>query len=68
MPSYIDLPDHSKVWVYQSNRMLVSHEIKEIKKVAEVFLQDWAAHGKSLMAAIFSIIPDVFSQLTLDID
>ena len=52
MPSYSSLPDHSRVWVYQSNRLLDSHEIKEIKKAAEVFLEEWAAHGKSLMAAI----------------
>lgn len=65
MQTYADLPDHSRVWVYQSNRMFDSREIKEIKKVAKAFLEEWVAHGKSLMAAI-EIFYDHFIVIIVD--
>jgi len=52
MSSYSGLPDHSRVWVYQSSRILNSDETQRIKREAKVFLNQWAAHGKSLLAAI----------------
>jgi len=52
MRSYADLPDYSRVWIYQSSRVLDTHETHAIKEKAETFLDGWAAHGKTLAAAI----------------
>jgi len=46
-----NLPDESKIWIYQSNRKLSDDEVSEIEAKTEVFLQQWTAHGSDLEAA-----------------
>ena len=48
---YKDLADHSRVWIYQSNRRLSDDEVKEIRNYGDQFIQQWAAHGSDLHAA-----------------
>ncbi len=46
-----DLPDESKVWIYQSNRKFSDDEILEIERDLKSFVESWNAHGTSLEAS-----------------
>ncbi|MES2544382.1 MAG: ABC transporter ATPase [Bacteroidota bacterium] len=43
-----NLPEESKIWIYQSNRKFSDDEISEIAAATESFIESWAAHGTSL--------------------
>ena len=45
-----DFSPLSKVWIYQSDRVLSESELVFIKSNAEKFIADWTAHGKLLKA------------------
>jgi len=45
-----DLPDDSRLWIYQSNRKLSDIEIGIIEPKIIDFLKQWTAHGKELDA------------------
>jgi hypothetical protein len=45
-----DLPDDSRIWIYQSNRKFSEDEIAAISGKAEEFLIEWTAHGAALEA------------------
>jgi len=45
-----DLPDDSRVWIYQSNRKLSDDEVTVIKEKVVDFLKEWTAHGQDLEA------------------
>lgn len=45
-----ELPDHARVWIYQSNRELTPEELEEFRKQADLFITQWTAHGRSLRA------------------
>ena len=45
------LPDQSRVWVYQANRPLVSAEIEQISSFLVNEMNAWAAHGAPLNAS-----------------
>lgn len=50
---YVDfsnLPPHSRIWIYQSNRKFSPEEEASIEKQTEEFLQQWTAHGQNLEA------------------
>ncbi len=61
------LPDHSRVWVYQSNRKLNEEEIARIKEETAEFLTKWTAHGNTLEAG-FEIRYDRFIIIGLNQD
>lgn len=46
-----ELPETSKVWIYQANRSFSEQEQEEIKSKVEVFLNNWTSHGSDLQAA-----------------
>ena len=46
-----NLPDESKIWIYQSNRKFSDEEFAEIDTSAQAFIENWAAHGTSLEAS-----------------
>ncbi len=50
--NYKNLPKDSRVWVYQSNREFTDKEVEEITQKGEAFVEDWAAHGEDLSAAL----------------
>ncbi|KAA3646932.1 MAG: ABC transporter ATPase [Bacteroidetes bacterium] len=62
---YKDLSDHSKVWIYQSNRKLTDDEVSEIKNYGKKFIDTWSAHGSELNAA-FEIFYNQFIVLFAD--
>lgn len=43
-----NLPEESRIWIYQSNRKFSDTEILEIENDLKAFLETWAAHGSSL--------------------
>jgi len=43
-----NLPEESKIWIYQSNRKFSDAELSEIENDLQSFLNEWAAHGTSL--------------------
>ncbi len=45
------LSDHARVWVYQANRSLNLTELAQVTIYLETALEDWAAHGNSLLGS-----------------
>lgn len=45
-----ELPDDSRIWIYQANRSFSETEISEIEDKLKTFLNDWTAHGANLQA------------------
>ncbi|MBT8261454.1 MAG: ABC transporter ATPase [Bacteroidia bacterium] len=45
-----NLPDNSRIWIYQANRKLSDLEVSEIKEKTREFLSQWTAHGADLEA------------------
>ena len=45
-----ELPEESRVWIYQSNRKLSDEEVSIIEPKVIEFLKQWTAHGKDLDA------------------
>lgn len=50
--TYQDLPDHSRVWVYQSNRAFTDDESEAIRAAGVEFAAAWSSHGADLLAAV----------------
>lgn len=46
-----NMPDESRIWIYQSNRKMSDAEIAEIITELEQFLNNWTAHGAPLESA-----------------
>ncbi|MEZ4837595.1 ABC transporter ATPase [Flavobacterium sp.] len=43
-----NLPEESRIWIYQSNRKFSDDELAMIESDLEEFLKNWTAHGNSL--------------------
>ncbi len=52
LTEFKDLPDESRVWIYQANRKLSDQEVAEITEKTKEFLTKWTAHGAALEAAL----------------
>ncbi len=48
--NFDELPENSRIWIYQSNRKLSDSEILSIETKIITFLNSWTAHGKNLEA------------------
>lgn len=46
-----NLPEESKIWIYQSNRKFSDDEFASIDTDLKIFVENWAAHGTSLEAS-----------------
>lgn len=46
-----NLPEESKVWIYQSNRKFTDDEVADIDQQLKLFLDNWSAHGTALEAS-----------------
>src|SRR5690606_12889738 len=60
-----DLPDTSRVWIYQANRSFTESEIEEISLRLEQFISSWIEHCANLNASI-EIKYKRFIIITLD--
>ncbi len=50
LTDFENLPDDSRVWIYQSNRKFTEVEVDFISKEIKSFLRQWTAHGAELEA------------------
>lgn len=57
--------ENTRVWVYQSNRLLTKAEQAQMKPEIDAFVAQWAAHGQSLHASA-QILWDCFIVLAVD--
>ena len=65
MTNYNNMPEDSRVWVYQSERKLTEAELISVKEKADLFIDEWTAHGAKLKAC-FEIRDDVFLLMLVD--
>jgi hypothetical protein len=46
-----NLPDESRIWIYQSNRKFTDEEVADIEVLLKEFIENWSAHGQGLEAS-----------------
>ncbi len=46
-----EMPDHSRVWVYQSDKKFSDDEVVKIEQLLLEFIGNWATHGTALKAS-----------------
>jgi len=63
--NFNDLPDTSRVWIYQANRSFALEELEEITQKLKEFIAQWTAHGADLKAG-FDIKYKRFITIGLD--
>lgn len=72
-----NLPEDSRIWIYQSNRKLSDEEVSSIEAQCHEFVENWSAHGTSLEASfitkynrfiIFAINQEVHAATGCSID
>ncbi len=63
--TYKNLPNHSRVWVYQANRAFTENEIAIITKKSTEFVNTWTRHGDDLKGS-FTIKYNQFLVLAVD--
>jgi hypothetical protein len=61
------LPDHAKVWVYQTSRILSETEINDITDYLSEQVANWESHGSPLQAS-FKFFYDKFLVLAVNTD
>lgn len=52
LTDFKNLPNESRVWIYQANRKLSDYEVAEITELSNDFLSKWTAHGAELQAGL----------------
>ncbi|SRR5258705_3363611 len=65
MTPYQNMPEDSRVWVYQAGRKLTEAEIISLKEKADRFIEEWTAHGAKLKAC-FEIRDGIFLLMLVD--
>jgi len=60
-----DLPEESRVWIYQCNRSFSDDELLEIDNLIREFIISWTAHGKGLQAG-YKVVYKRFIVIGLD--
>ena len=45
------ISDESRIWIFQSNRLISDLDIESLEKQIDVFLSSWTSHGNQLMVA-----------------
>ncbi|MGK0449046.1 MAG: hypothetical protein ACJA2M_002848 [Polaribacter sp.] len=62
---YKNLPNNSRVWIYQSDREFTNKEIAFISVKAQEFINSWTRHGDNLKGS-FTIKYNQFLVLAVD--
>lgn len=62
-----EMPEHSRIWIYQSNRKFSDDEVQDIEKELLEFTSQWAAHATPLQAS-FAVKYNRFIILVVDQD
>lgn len=60
-----NLAPHSRVWIFQSDKILSENEIKFIQATLNDFIPTWAAHGNELYGA-FELHNELFIVIGVD--
>ena len=60
-----ELPNHSRVLIFGSNRLLESHEKEALGQLMDEFVSDWKAHGASITAS-YTLIHDSILIVAVD--
>ncbi len=60
-----ELPDHARVWIYQSSHPFTPDTKQEIISTLENFLKNWTAHGTALITS-YEMPYDRFIVIGLD--
>ncbi|MFN0188621.1 MAG: hypothetical protein ACKVQV_07965 [Bacteroidia bacterium] len=63
--SFDTLPQHARIWIFPSSRLLSPSEVGKIEELSSSFLQSWTAHKVDLDAA-FKIIDHAFLVISVD--
>jgi hypothetical protein len=63
--AFNELPESSRIWIYQANRSFSEPELHEIGQELESFIKEWTAHGSDLKAG-YEIRYKRFIVLALD--
>lgn len=63
--AYKNLPNNSRVWIYQSDREFTHKEVEFITAKAEEFINNWTRHGDDLKGS-FTIKYNQFLVLAVD--
>jgi hypothetical protein len=59
------LPDHSRIWIYQADRLLTAAEVDRALEEGKNFVSGWNAHGNALTAD-FLVLYNMFIVLVVD--
>ena len=62
---YNNLPDNSRVWIYQSDRMFTVSEVQVISEKTIDFIEQWTRHGDNLKGS-FTIKYNQFLVIAVD--
>ena len=65
--TFDNIPDHSRIWIYQSNRKLTEQEKQVASARLKEFCESWTAHQQVLKTS-FTIEHDQFIILAADED
>ena len=60
-----NLPDHARVWIYQSERSLTSDEVAIAENMCMKFIDQWTAHQRELQGSA-QILDNRFLVLAVD--
>lgn len=60
-----DLPDSSRIWIYQSDRELGKTQLQEMHGALKSFIDEWTRHGKDLKGS-YTILYDHFIVIGVD--
>jgi hypothetical protein len=65
MLTFNEMPLHSRVWIYQSDREIKDLEVNEIRRKAAMFLMEWTSHG-NVMKATIDVLYNRFIVVAVD--
>lgn len=60
-----EMPDHSRIWIYQSNRKFSDEEVQVIEQKLQEFTEQWVAHSTPLQTS-FTVKYNRFIVLVVD--
>ena len=67
MNDYRTFPDESRVWVYQSSRVLDEDEVNYVKVKLDDFVETWESHG-AILKGSFDVLYNLFVVFFVDED
>lgn len=65
--AFDEMPDTSRIWIYQADRPFTEEEKNSIESSTAAFLEVWTAHGADLSSS-YSILHDQFLVVAVDQD